>query len=595
MSAPVTLKRIATSRSLRAALAGCAIVVALAGAVGAVQGWRASAGDRSVQRLYAGLRWSASREQTRLRAAAKPPRTAKARTRFFASARQTAKLLARLPATAPAADTARVLRIETRHEAALAAAASALGGRVSRPGDLRRAVALLEDVKAQSVAGQMSGARTRPASWPSTAVERIETGDMALVLLIGLLSVVRTLRRSAGLEPQDRAEHPELESLRRAAHSDTLTGLANRRAFDDDLAKLIGERNASGTPFSLVAVDLNELKQVNDGHGHEAGDAYICAAAEALSVEIGSAGTVYRTGGDEFMALLPNMRGWHALVLAHNVQRRASEATGRRALSIGITESTSTESRRELLREADRALYEAKRARLLAVTYHAGLEPHAVQSAGSRPSEHQKALAAALARAVDTKDADARHHSETVSELSVAVARRLGVEGDRLERIRIAGLLHDVGKIGVSDAILQKLVPLTQDERSELEIHVTVGHSILSSAELREEARWVLHHHERFDGTGYPSGLVGEAIPLESRIIAVADAFEAMTGARPYRETMIPDEALAELVRHSGTQFDPECVQALADVSGDIAGSQQQARPAAGQPVVALRAEKKAS
>jgi diguanylate cyclase (GGDEF)-like protein len=594
MPAPVSLKRIATSRSLRAALAGSAIVVAVAGTVGAVRGWRASAGDRSVQRIYASLRWSASREQTRLRAAAKPPRTAKARVRFFTSARQTARLLARLPATAPAADTARVLRIETRHEAALAAAASALGSRVRRPGDLRRAVALLEDVKAQSVAGQMNGARTRPASWPSTALERTEAGDMALVLLIGLISVVRTLRRSAGLEPQDRAEHPDLERLRRAAHSDTLTGLANRRAFDDDLAKLIGERNASGTPFSLVAVDLNELKQVNDGHGHEAGDAYICAAAEALSVEIGSAGTVYRTGGDEFMALLPATRGWHALVLAHGVQRRATGATGRRALSIGITESTGTESRRELLREADLALYEAKRARLLAVTYHAGLQAHMARSEASAPSEHHKALAAALARAVDTKDEGARHHSETVAELCVATAARLGVAGDRLEHIRIAGLLHDVGKIGVSDAILQKLGPLTESERSELEIHVTVGHSILSSAELHEEAFWVLHHHERFDGSGYPGGLAGTAIPLESRIVAVADAFEAMTGARPYRETLTSEEALAELVRNSGSQFDPECVRAVGEVLGDPAGFQW-AVLADEQSVVVLAAEKKAS
>src|SRR5581483_7798729 len=115
-----------------------------------------------------------------------------------------------------------------------------------------------------------------------------------------------------------------------------------------------------------------------------------------------------------------------------------------------------------------------------------------------------------------------------------------------------AGLLHDVGKIGVSDTVLTKRGALGPDERSEIELHTTVGHSILTSAALHEEAVWVLHHHERFDGTGYPTGLAADAIPLESRIISVADAFEAMTGSRPYRSAMSPEQALAELATNCG-------------------------------------------
>jgi len=131
--------------------------------------------------------------------------------------------------------------------------------------------------------------------------------------------------------------------------------------------------------------------------------------------------------------------------------------------------------------------------------------------------------------------------------------------------LRLAGLLHDVGKIGVPDALLQKAGPLASHERDEMREHVTVGHRILISAELPVEATWVLHHHERLDGTGYPAGLAAEAIPLESRIIAVADAFEAMIGTRPYHDGISAEAALAELARHAGTQFDARCVEALVD------------------------------
>jgi len=331
---------------------------------------------------------------------------------------------------------------------------------------------------------------------------------------------------------------------------------------------LIEKRNATGKPFSLLAFDLDGLKRINDGVGHAAGDSYIRSVAECLRDGVGASGTVYRTGGDEFAAILPDARGWNALTIAHDLQRSTHGATGRRALSIGITESTKTEGRRLLLHQADVALYEAKRGQLLAVTYHAGLEPDTGSGATDAPSQQQKSLAAALARAVDALDAGTRNHSETVAELCVALGTKMGFSGVGLERLRLAGLLHDVGKIGVSDAILSKRGALAPEERTEVEVHTSVGHAILTSAELHEEAVWVLHHHERYDGSGYPKGLAGEEIPRESRIIAVADAFEAMTGARPYRIATTPDEALRELHRWSGTQFDPDCVDALDELFG---------------------------
>jgi putative nucleotidyltransferase with HDIG domain len=223
---------------------------------------------------------------------------------------------------------------------------------------------------------------------------------------------------------------------------------------------------------------------------------------------------------------------------------------------------------------ADIALYEAKRTRLSAVAYHPGLQPAGEQHVDDRPSNEQRALAAALARAVDAKDAGTRSHSETVAQLCAAIGERLRITPTNLERLRLAGLLHDVGKIGVADAILLKPDALAPDEHSAMTEHVVTGQAILLAAELPLEAHWVLHHHERVDGGGYPSGLADSAIPIESRIIAVADAFEAMTGTRPYRTAVTVEQAIEELHANAGTQFDPDCVSALVDVVNDAAGEE---------------------
>src|SRR5439155_153822 len=212
------------------------------------------------------------------------------------------------------------------------------------------------------------------------------------------------------------------------------------------------------------------------------------------------------------------------------------------------------------------ALYAAKDSHRQIVIYSDGLDPSssAKPAPVSHGTRHQhRIMATALARAVDAKDAGTRNHCETVSELCALIAQQLGLDGERIEELRLAGLLHDVGKIGVADAVLQKPDELDEAELGEMRSHVSIGHAIVSAAELEEQAFWILHHHEHFDGTGYPHGLRAEEIPLESRIILVADAFEAMTSDRPYRVGRSAEDALAELSRHSGTQFDPSCIRAL--------------------------------
>jgi diguanylate cyclase (GGDEF)-like protein len=406
----------------------------------------------------------------------------------------------------------------------------------------------------------------RPPQEFVLALEVIAALVAALEGPLLLFWVFRRHRHRIERRHQERMEH-----LAAQARTDTLTRLGNRRAFEDDLGLAIGARAESAQVFTLMAIDLDGLKRINDSRGHPAGDVHIRNVADCIRTVVGSEGTVYRTGGDEFMVILPGRRNWHGLNLAAKIDQATRARTGSRAVSIGLTESVETEGRHLLMNQADIALYEAKRTRLSAVAYHSGLRPATDTAGENLPSHEQRALASALARAVDAKDAGTRSHSETVAQLCVAIGERLRIEPDELERVRIAGLLHDVGKIGVADAILQKPDVLAPDEHSAMTEHVEIGHSILLAAELPIEAHWVLHHHERFDGGGYPGGLRGAAIPVQSRIIAVADAFEAMTGTRPYRDAISVEDAIRELQAHAGTQFDARCVDALIEVVNDAA------------------------
>ena len=381
---------------------------------------------------------------------------------------------------------------------------------------------------------------------------------LLLLLLGGLLMIAMTvvMRFKRSL---DEARQAELERLRGAALTDSLTSLGNHRAFHEKLDAVL----ASGEPVCLALMDLDGLKRTNDTEGHQAGDELLVALAEALGSLADERRSTFRIGGDEFAVVIEGAAVIEGFSLTQELRAALSAPASGRPVSAtaGIAAAGGYGIKDDLIRRADIALIAAKRSHRGVLVYSADLEDAAAPIAGDR--HHLSTLATALARAVDAKDAYTHSHCETVAELCAMIATELGLPDERVARIRLAGLLHDVGKIGVSDAILQKPSSLTAEEQAVMRTHSTLGCHIVSAAELDEEAGWILHHHERLDGTGYPDRLEGAAVPLESRIIMVADAFEAITADRPYRDRSSVDDALAELRRHRGTQFDPHCLEAL--------------------------------
>lgn len=354
----------------------------------------------------------------------------------------------------------------------------------------------------------------------------------------------------------------------RSSELDALTGLPTHSSFQQRLVEL--DTQSGRRPFSLLVCDVVGLGAINAELGYQEGDRHLRAIGAALRRACGIDAEPYRTGGDQFAVLVPDAGVWQGLVVAERVLAAAEDSTGSRSgvLSVGVAERVNGVGRDELIRRARAALDAARRARRRIVAWAPGVERYGTNEtvAAGAGGSTTTALSTALARAVDAKDSYTRSHCETVASLCVLVATELGFDAERIAKLRIAGLLHDVGKIGIPDAILHKPGPLTDEEYEVMKQHPVIGRMIVSGAGLEEEALWIYHHHERIDGRGYPDGLAGDEIPIESRIILVADAFEAMTADRPYRRGRPAVLALEELRRHAGTQFDRSCVEALVKI-----------------------------
>jgi diguanylate cyclase (GGDEF)-like protein len=361
--------------------------------------------------------------------------------------------------------------------------------------------------------------------------------------------------------------------LANLASSDPLTGLANHRAFHDRLHAEYERARRHNRELSLVVLDLDHFKRINDTHGHQVGDRVLIEVAGRLTAEARTGEMIARVGGEEFAWLLPetdDLGAWQAAERAREAIKGGPVA-GLEGLthSAGVCSLAHADSPEELLRLADGALYWAKaHGRDISVRY----TPEVVQalSAEDRAERLERSLALnavrVLARAVDARDPFTQRHSERVAELAARLAEHLGWSADRVKRLREAGLVHDVGKIGISDAILLKPARLTPEEYARVKTHAALGAQIVSEALSAEQVSWVRHHHERHDGAGYPDGLAGEGIPDGARLLSLADAWDAMISKRPYRQSRTPSAALAECRRGAGGQWSPEVVAALLDL-----------------------------
>jgi diguanylate cyclase (GGDEF)-like protein/putative nucleotidyltransferase with HDIG domain len=333
------------------------------------------------------------------------------------------------------------------------------------------------------------------------------------------------------------------------SRADPLTGCLNRRGFEERAAAEISAASRHGRQGAVLLLDFDHFKKVNDHHGHAAGDELLCWAVRMLHSVIRPSDALGRLGGDEFAVLFPEIAAAEAVEMA---ARLADTLSQRASASVGIaTFPIDGVTLEELMQQADLRLYASREGRLGPVA--------------GRPNE-QLSWAATLAHAVDLRMNDKHDHSLEVAELAVAIAARLGWQAQMLVLLRLAAILHDVGKVAIPDKVLRKPGPLSAEEYELVKQHTRIGAELVSRIEdLDTVTTWIHHSHEHFDGSGYPDGLSGEAIPQASRILLVADAFDAITSSRPYREGLPVSHAREELVHHAGTQFDPACVQALLD------------------------------
>jgi diguanylate cyclase (GGDEF)-like protein/putative nucleotidyltransferase with HDIG domain len=517
-------------------------VVALLGTVTGISLW--------AQQTTSGLANSARSEVVALQAIESSEADFSAAKTVPALRRAVARTGPRLAALAPGAGvrTARQALAEEVRALALPAGKAAARAQTRDLVRLESALAGVGADQRSAIAASLTALHAKQERAWKLTVAAFPAGLIIVGALIALIRVMRA-RARAGADAK-------LAHLEKVATTDPLTGLRNRRTFDDDLARSLARGRVC-----LVMLDLDGLKQTNERLGHAVGDERIRAVSAALrSADPSALG--YRLGGDEFAAILAGAGADAGHRFAHRVQdaMRVQHGGDGPSVAVGVAVGEVRTPTGDLTRRADTALLAAKRMTSQIRVHSPELEIETLKPAGGR---RQDDLTAALAAAVDAKDGDGYDHSRTVADLASSMAELVGLTMDEAERVKMAGMLHDVGYLDVDDEIFAKGEQPTDAEWDELASHAERGARILSRCGFGEIAVWVRHHHERMDGKGYPDGLSGEDIPIESRILHVADAYEAMTRGHSYQTRMTSDAALAEIERLAGSQFDPQCVAAL--------------------------------
>jgi len=361
------------------------------------------------------------------------------------------------------------------------------------------------------------------------------------------------------------------EELSRLANTDGLTDLGNHRYVQEALARELERAKQNRHSVAVIMMDIDSFKLFNDTHGHAAGDKVLKLVADVIRSLTHKDDVIGRFGGDKFMIIAPRLNRRRGKAIAERIRRRLSEQgvhmdSGQRLplrLSMGIAvcpdDSTNKE---ELLAYVDVSLFESKRAGGNTITL-ANRQPGELAAY----QDTTMGVLDGLVRAVDQKDRYTKSHSEENAEYAMLLGRALGLSETTQSALRIAGLLHDIGKIGIPDHILKKPGPLTPEEREIVQRHVVLSNLIIKGIPYAEDVGdAVANHHERWDGGGYPRGLKGEEIPLLGRIMAVVDAYSAITSDRPFRKGQSHRVAVAELRRNAGTQFDPDLIETFIEV-----------------------------
>jgi diguanylate cyclase (GGDEF)-like protein len=348
---------------------------------------------------------------------------------------------------------------------------------------------------------------------------------------------------------QARNHESQRGALMDVSRADPLTGCLNRRGFEERALAEIRAAARRGSQGAVLLLDVDHLKLVNDRHGHAAGDELLRWVVATLTSVVRPDDAIGRLGGDEFAVLFAEI---DAPDVAASTARITTALSERAPCSVGLARfPLDGEDLEELTREADSRLYASR---------HGRPEP------GRTSANERLSWAATLAHAVDMRMNAQHEHSRAVAEYAVSIATALGWEEDMLGMLRIAAMLHDVGKVTVPDSVLRKPGRLSEEEYELIKGHSVAGAELVARVEgLETIVPWIRHSHESFDGSGYPDGLRGEAIPQASRIMLVADAFDAITSSRPYRQACSAEHACEELQRHAGSQFEPACVRALLD------------------------------
>ena len=401
-----------------------------------------------------------------------------------------------------------------------------------------------------------------------------------------------------------------LSETTNAATVDKLTGVSNRQSLLAELFAEVERASRYERALSVAFVDIDHFKNVNDTYGHAAGDLVLRAVAQTIKQNLRASDQVGRYGGEEFMVILTETDVEEAAALCEKLRNLVARQSVRLAdgqelgvtISIGVAGGKSQLRTDVLVRDADAAMYSAKslgrnQTYIFAEPDEDARVPRAPISAGGRALAMEVGRIArdAATASLTSVLAPLPHYrgqpSALIASIVVAMAQNLALPDGEVDRIRTAAILHDVGKVAVPQEILDKPAALSSTEWRTVVQHPRIGQVILEqAAALKEAVPIILHHHERYSGHGYPFGLRGNDIPLGARIVAIADAYDAMTHDRPYKRAMSHDQAIKELRRHAGTQFDPELVSLFCDLYAGQAPKPDPAVLALTAPSVALAA-----